>query len=1209
MPDARQVAVKTSSGAFLTVYEGANGAIVRADGASVGPAQIFTLIAEACHSSFWSSRVDFSIRPLSGGYLSLPTSSQSVDGRQEVGIASGALTDDSIEIDTFRITETTSGTYLAPLGVGSGIQLSVAAGSVSLDAVAYTDVPLGERQFELVDVETIEEPWPEQCQVSAVIDSPVGRSWSYKDRSMLVALDQQTTRGACVWFDVDAGRIGSLELHDASYSQFSVQDLTSFLKTWALLFGFESYKLNLDSYVTAPNGTIQVRLQESESGIPVFGSGLVATVRSNGRLSIRASVKEIDAYQGVSWANPKSVLDRALASGIGTIEDFLYGGSQVWLDLSDVGESGSRPAYRFRQWSDSSGLLRNDFFDAETMAHLGSYLGSPAVVVPESILELGQIPHLDIDFSEPRVHIDNRLGVPDFMSWGHIGGLEIPYEQPALTASNFTQWREQEWVSDPRANSSLALLLDAEALRPLAPEEVVYRFLEWHPEVFGTITPRENIIINDKRVVYWDPFGFRNIPAYQEYGGLPVVGGELKFRIGPNNRLFSVSGHYVPGIRANIEPNVALALAIDEAREHAESAEAPGFVRLAILPWALAKPAGSIEARGYAPLVYEIHVGGMAVFVSARSKAEVLFAYSLEPGHDVLRPIRAGIPEVRIYDANATCNPLFTSGTPNCALVDVTAAGANPDAVAAEADIQTFLSYFYETHDLFPYDYIDSYLDNPNHAGNRNVYMAVVDVGNPPMLGANASHHRARSGDPAHARFWNGWVADDVVGHEYIHGVIANSSRLIYAEEPGALNESLADSFGTVIFPDAAGTWYMGESLPVVGCALAGGGLRDLENPANCGDPGHQATYMYPSATISGAGPACSAVTYTPGDGCDYGNVHSNSGIPNSAFVKIVDGIFDAGGNQLLAGLGRDKAAALYFYALTHYLDPWSGFSNMKLSLEDACTTWNRSVRGNFNASWSSDLGFQPSDCDVVTTAFNQVGISAVLSLGWPVYDGEFEENRTFFKNPYNNGCTTADYILKVDPMAWNSPMQTSSSPNNRIALGANTFGAQITSWSSGEPERNADVYVWGNNAQVDSFMVDVEFTPNLPAGLTVSDCEGAEFTYETHRTTAERHYTSIGFFGGKGDDWVDMPGTLPNHCFVAGVRLEKVRSNGVSVMDGPAREVGTNNAGARVKTSYEGTQNTSVEVHWWYNAFSIMRYRVVYTIENRDPVNQGPCL
>ena len=48
-------------------------------------------------------------------------------------------------------------------------------------------------------------------------------------------------------------------------------------------------------------------------------------------------------------------------------------------------------------------------------------------------------------------------------------------------------------------------------------------------------------------------------------------------------------------------------------------------------------------------------------------------------------------------------------------------------------------------------------------------------------------------------KFTEGFVVDDVVGHEFTHGVIQHTAKLFYYMQSGALNESYADIFGEAI--------------------------------------------------------------------------------------------------------------------------------------------------------------------------------------------------------------------------------------------------------------------------------------------------------------------------------------------------------------------------------------------------------------------------
>ena len=56
-------------------------------------------------------------------------------------------------------------------------------------------------------------------------------------------------------------------------------------------------------------------------------------------------------------------------------------------------------------------------------------------------------------------------------------------------------------------------------------------------------------------------------------------------------------------------------------------------------------------------------------------------------------------------------------------------------------------------------------------------------------------------------------VTQDILAHEFTHAVVHNEIGLPYQNEQGALDESLADTFGA--FVDSA-NWTIGEGSPRV---------------------------------------------------------------------------------------------------------------------------------------------------------------------------------------------------------------------------------------------------------------------------------------------------------------------------------------------------------------------------------------------------------
>ncbi|MEU8206810.1 M4 family metallopeptidase [Streptosporangium sp. NPDC049046] len=158
--------------------------------------------------------------------------------------------------------------------------------------------------------------------------------------------------------------------------------------------------------------------------------------------------------------------------------------------------------------------------------------------------------------------------------------------------------------------------------------------------------------------------------------------------------------------------------------------------------------------------------------------------------------------------------------------------------------------------------------------------------------------------------------AVDVVAHELTHGITQFTAHLVYSRQPGALNESFSDVFGSLAKQYGRGQtaeqadWLIGDGI--LGSALRGTALRSMKapgtawsTPAGGGDrqPGHMRDYVD-----------------LPDDGDpsnDHGGVHLNSGIPNHAFYLAATAI---GGNAW------ERAGRVWYVTLTERLRPRSDF-------------------------------------------------------------------------------------------------------------------------------------------------------------------------------------------------------------------------------------------------------------------------------------------
>src|SRR5262249_10858797 len=127
-------------------------------------------------------------------------------------------------------------------------------------------------------------------------------------------------------------------------------------------------------------------------------------------------------------------------------------------------------------------------------------------------------------------------------------------------------------------------------------------------------------------------------------------------------------------------------------------------------------------------------------------------------------------------------------------------------------------------------------------------------------------------------------IAVDVIGHELTHGVTQYTSDLEYHDQPGALNESFSDVFGSMVKQftlnqkAAEADWLIGLGL--------------LTDEVKSGDPAHGPplrSMLKPGTgfddPVFGKDPQPDNMTGYVTTQSENGGVHTNSGIPNRAFA------------------------------------------------------------------------------------------------------------------------------------------------------------------------------------------------------------------------------------------------------------------------------------------------------------------------------------
>jgi hypothetical protein len=141
----------------------------------------------------------------------------------------------------------------------------------------------------------------------------------------------------------------------------------------------------------------------------------------------------------------------------------------------------------------------------------------------------------------------------------------------------------------------------------------------------------------------------------------------------------------------------------------------------------------------------------------------------------------------------------------------------------------------------------------------------------------------------------------DVLGHELTHAVTEHSAGLRYQGQPGALNESVSDVFGTCLKQ-----WLLGQTVDQADWLIGAGlflpgvnarGLRDMADPGTA--------YDDPKLGKDPQGASMDQYVDTQDDN---GGVHLNSGIPNRAFQLAATAI---------GGHAWEGAGAIWYAALT----------------------------------------------------------------------------------------------------------------------------------------------------------------------------------------------------------------------------------------------------------------------------------------------------
>ncbi|MBU0499304.1 MAG: M4 family metallopeptidase [Gammaproteobacteria bacterium] len=160
------------------------------------------------------------------------------------------------------------------------------------------------------------------------------------------------------------------------------------------------------------------------------------------------------------------------------------------------------------------------------------------------------------------------------------------------------------------------------------------------------------------------------------------------------------------------------------------------------------------------------------------------------------------------------------------------------------------------------------------------------------------------------------------MAHELTHGVTQHTSKLLYKNLSGAINESFSDLWGEFVdlgnnsgTDSAASRWLIGEDLSAPNVSSP---LRNMKDPTFFKQPDKVSSEYFYSGEEEG-----------------NGGVHTNSGINNKAVYLMVDG--DTFNGITVKGIGITKTAKIYYDVQTNLLTQAADYQTLYNALYQGC--------------------------------------------------------------------------------------------------------------------------------------------------------------------------------------------------------------------------------------------------------------------------------
>ncbi|HEX2396379.1 MAG TPA: M4 family metallopeptidase, partial [Bacteroidales bacterium] len=462
-------------------------------------------------------------------------------------------------------------------------------------------------------------------------------------------------------------------------------------------------------------------------------------------------------------------------------------------------------------------------------------------------------------------------------------------------------------------------------------EDRLFRFLEENKALTGINNPRESFKIKN---IHTDDLGISHIWTIQQYKGIEVYGSESVFHFDSQKERFTGS-FFKSSVELDINPKVQYTQALELVKKD--------LSKITVYRELTSKEKKFLkyDAAECSLILFDKSGGNysLAWMISVRPNFIEEWQYTIDASDgSIIRkfnntksdgPTTGSAPDLnnisRTFDVYLEAGtyyllnismPMFNSATEEGMIMTLNANNTSTSNLdysmitstnnawsgmssAVSAHYNAFLAYEY---------FRTKFNRNSINAQGGNI-ISFINVtendgssmenafwnGQAVFYGNGGSHFKSLSG------------AIDVSAHELGHGVVSNSANLEYQGQSGAINETYADIFGSMVDRD---DWLIGEDV-VKTTYYPTGALRDMSDPHNGGT---QSNIYWQPAHVS--------EMYLGSQ--DNGGVHINSGIGNRAYYLFATAVT------------KDKAERVFYRALTEYLTKTSQFIDFRIAVVQA---------------------------------------------------------------------------------------------------------------------------------------------------------------------------------------------------------------------------------------------------------------------------------